>query len=60
MVGENLTSDTLIGSSAKASCYPDLLDTDVEELVAGLESGVWTSVDLTKVNFHLERIMKFL
>lgn len=33
-------------------CYPDLLDTGAEELVAGLESGAWTSVDLTKVFDH--------
>jgi hypothetical protein len=58
---ESLTSsDTFIVTAAKASHYPDLLDVDAEELVAGLESGAWTSVDLTKVNFHLERIMKFL
>jgi amidase len=31
-----------------ASCYPDLLEVGAEELVAGLESGAWTSVDLTK------------
>jgi hypothetical protein len=29
--------------------YPDLLDVDSEELIAGLESGAFTSVDLTKV-----------
>jgi hypothetical protein len=29
--------------------YPDLLDVGAEELIAGLESGAWTSVDLTKV-----------
>jgi hypothetical protein len=29
--------------------YPDLLDVGAEELVAGLESGAWTSVKLTKV-----------
>ncbi|KAH8816835.1 glutamyl-tRNA amidotransferase subunit A [Xylogone sp. PMI_703] len=27
--------------------YPDLLEANVEELVAGLRSGAWTSVDLT-------------
>lgn len=36
--------------SSTETCYPDLLDVDAEELVAGLESGAWTSVDLTKVN----------
>ncbi|CZR62918.1 related to amidase [Phialocephala subalpina] len=30
------------------SCYPDLLEVGAEELIAGLESGAWTSVDLTK------------
>jgi hypothetical protein len=29
--------------------YPDLLDVGVEELVAGLERGAWTSMQLTKV-----------
>ena len=29
--------------------YPDLLDAELEELVAGLESKSWTSVDSTKV-----------
>ncbi|RDW77927.1 amidase-2 [Coleophoma crateriformis] len=31
-----------------SSVYPDLLTVDVETLVAGLESGAWTSVDLVK------------
>jgi hypothetical protein len=35
--------------SAQFSCYPDLLEAAAEELVAGLESGAWASVDLTKV-----------
>jgi hypothetical protein len=30
--------------------YPDLLHADAEDLVAGLESGRWTSVDLVKVD----------
>jgi hypothetical protein len=33
----------------KSTYYPDLLEAGVEQLVAGLESGAWTSVDLTKV-----------
>ncbi|KUJ09306.1 amidase [Mollisia scopiformis] len=33
---------------AGATYYPDLLEVGAEELVAGLESGAWTSVDLTK------------
>jgi amidase len=39
----------LIGDAA---CYPDLLEVGAEELIAGLESGAWTSVDLTKVCCH--------
>ncbi|KAG0650058.1 amidase, partial [Hyphodiscus hymeniophilus] len=35
-------------SIEESSNYPDLLDAGVEELVAGLESGAFTSVDLTK------------
>ncbi|KAK6580222.1 hypothetical protein PZA11_007244 [Diplocarpon coronariae] len=30
------------------TCYPDLLSAGAEELVAGLESGAWSSVDLTR------------
>ncbi|TVY62812.1 putative amidase [Lachnellula suecica] len=37
-----------LGNTIETSCYPDLLDVGSEELVAGLESGAWTSVDLTK------------
>jgi hypothetical protein len=33
----------------ESSCYPDLLEAGVEELVAGLENRAYTSVDLTKV-----------
>ncbi|KAE9365213.1 glutamyl-tRNA amidotransferase subunit A [Stipitochalara longipes BDJ] len=31
-----------------ATCYPNLLEVGAEELIAGLESGAWTSMDLTK------------
>lgn len=34
------------------NCYPDLAEVGVEELISGLESGAWTSVDLTKVCCH--------
>lgn len=44
-------SDNLIGSTVYSQ-YPDLLDVGAEELVSGLESGAWTSVDLTKVKFY--------
>ena len=37
-----------------ANGYPDLLEVGAEELIAGLESGAWTSVDLT--NAYLLRI----
>lgn len=40
----------------QSPCYPDLLDVGAEELVAGLESGAWTSVDLTKA--YLLRIQE--
>jgi amidase len=49
-----LTFSTLGLSTARrtvhevAECYPDLLEVGAEELVAGLESGAWTSVELTK------------
>jgi len=49
-----LTFGTLGLSTARctvhevAGCYPDLLEVGAEELVAGLESGAWTSVELTK------------
>jgi len=49
-----LTFSTLGLSTARctvhevAGCYPDLLEVGAEELVAGLESGAWTSVELTK------------
>ncbi|CZS91484.1 hypothetical protein WAI453_011713 [Rhynchosporium graminicola] len=36
--------------------YPDLLDVGAEELVAGLECGAWSSVDLTKA--YLLRIQE--
>ncbi|KAK0105226.1 hypothetical protein ONS96_004626 [Cadophora gregata f. sp. sojae] len=36
--------------------YPDLIDVGAEELIAGLESGAWTSVDLTKA--YLLRIQE--
>jgi hypothetical protein len=39
----------LIFFTVEPSCYPDLLEAGVEELVAGLERGAWSSVDLTKV-----------
>jgi amidase len=39
----------LIGDAAS---YPDLLDVGAEELIAGLENGAWTSVDLTKVCYR--------
>jgi len=42
-------SNSLIGYTI---CYPDLLEAGAEELVAGLESGAWTSVDLTKARWH--------
>jgi len=35
-------------SSTNGAVYPDLIEVGVEELIAGLESGAWTSVDLTK------------
>lgn len=35
--------------TASSPCYPDLLDVGAEELIAGLENGAWSSVDLTKV-----------
>lgn len=44
----------LIDTSDSTAIYPDLLEADAEQIVVGLESGFWTSVDLTKVNLILE------
>ncbi|KAL2062102.1 hypothetical protein VTL71DRAFT_6368 [Oculimacula yallundae] len=56
-----LLSLTRVGWSSPKICpqsplYPDLLDAGAEELVAGLESGAWSSVDLTKA--YLARILE--
>lgn len=40
-----------LSSVTATSALPDLLHTDAEELVAGLECGRYTSVDLVKVRF---------
>ena len=49
---EPLSIRNLTNLKAQPSCCPDLLDADAETLVAGLESGAWTSVDLTKACLH--------
>ena len=34
-----------------SSTYPELMDATAEDLIAGLESGMFTSVDLVEVSF---------
>lgn len=43
-------------TSTNGPVYPSLLDADLEDLVTGLESGAWTSVDL--VNAYSARILE--
>ncbi|KAL3419106.1 amidase [Phlyctema vagabunda] len=41
--------------------YPDLLKTDTEELVRGLENGLWTSVDLvTAYTLRIQEVQPIL
>ena len=51
-INQFITKSIHLQITAQSPCYPDLLDVGAEELVAGLESGAWTSVDLTKVKRH--------
>jgi amidase len=44
------------GTSIKGTPFPSLIDVDLEDLVTGLESGLFTSVDLVKA--YTERIME--
>ncbi|KAK5171790.1 uncharacterized protein LTR77_003426 [Saxophila tyrrhenica] len=44
------------GTSIKGIPFPSLVDVDLEELVTGLESGLFTSVDL--VNAYEQRILE--
>jgi hypothetical protein len=52
VVNAALTSSGAYSVIGYPDCYPDLAEVEVEELVSGLESGAWTSVDLTKVCCH--------
>lgn len=52
-----VSSDFFIDSELP---YPDLLEATVEQLVAGLETEAWTSVDLTKVKHPSQRENSFL
>ena len=47
-----LTSSGAYSEIGYTNCYPDLAEVGVEELISGLESGTWTSVELTKVCCH--------
>jgi amidase len=52
VVNAALTSSGAYSVIGYTNCYPDLAEVGVEELISGLESGAWTSVDLTKVCCH--------
>ncbi|KAK4635113.1 Putative amidase [Fulvia fulva] len=56
-----LLSILVLGSARSLKCgssnqFPDLLDAELEDLVTGLEAGLWTSVDL--VNAYTARIVE--
>ena len=51
-----LTVPPFTGTSIKGTNFPSLIEVDLEELVTGLESGLFTSVDLVKA--YTARIME--